>query len=613
MVFLLARGRWDLSAGWVPELFSKPLKLATLACVVLVSCGGEKQQQTSLIEEPMKLEARNELIALRLKEIERADRLPVGAGKLRALTALPIESRVPSAEAGSDWSEEALAQSALEQLQALAEGKVAGALADGFQCSQLNPPGESVDLGKGLKMATALGGDLQDCSGDDLLKRLRELGKLKVKVVQLEATGRNFTTRVRAEADRDGAEYSAVWECRWQANGEGAPSLVSLQLETCETVSSSGEWFIDVTRAAIGANRRFDAQVMRSIEYWSQRVTRIGDLAMSGHHGIAVGDVNGDGLEDVYACDGGSLPNQLYVQQPDGTAKEVAAEAGVAWLEDSRSALLVDLDNDGDQDLVVATIAMIVFAENDGAGKFELRGGFPGAPYPFSLSAADVDSDGDLDLYACVYSAGDESVSGKRGFEAASPIPFNDANNGGCNVLLANLGDFQFGDVTAQVGLEQNNTRWSFAAAWEDMDRDGDPDLYVANDFGRNCLYRNDSGRFTDIAAQAGVEDIGAGMSVAWGDFNRDGAADLQVGNMFSAAGRRVGFQRDYADDLQRMARGNSLFAADGSRFNDVSLDAGITVGGWAWSSALADLDNDGWQDIVAANGYLTNTRDDDL
>ena len=332
---------------------------------------------------------------------------------------------------------------------------------------------------------------------------------------------------------------------------------------------------------------------------------------MAGHHGLAVGDVNGDGLEDIYVCDGGSLPNQLYLQQADGTAKELAADWGVDWLEDSRSALLVDLDNDGDQDLVVATIAMIAFAENIGNQGFELRGGFGGAPYPFSLSAADYDSDGDLDIYTCVYSAGDQPT--KRGFEASSPIPFNDAENGGRNILLSNLGNFQFADVTRQVGLDQNNTRWSFAAAWEDYDRDGDPDLYVANDFGRNCLYLNDKGQFSSLAGKAGVEDMAAGMSVAWGDTNRDGASDLLVGNMYSSAGQRVAFQRNYQAGKKRMARGNSLFTATRGSFRDTSIESGITNGGWAWSSGFADLNNDGWQDLVVANGYLSNTRDDDL
>lgn len=73
-----------------------------------------------------------------------------------------------------------------------------------------------------------------------------------------------------------------------------------------------------------------------------------------------------------------------------------------------------------------------------------------------------------------------------------------------------------------------NNRRFSFASSWEDYDNDGDPDLYVANDYGRNNLYRNDrdedgNHRFVDVAKEAGVEDISAGMSVSWGDYNLDG------------------------------------------------------------------------------------------
>jgi hypothetical protein len=267
-------------------------------------------------------------------------------------------------------------------------------------------------------------------------------------------------------------------------------------------------------------------------------------------------------------------------------------------------------------------VAIIAFAENDGRGNFTLRGGHMGAPYPASISAADVDSDGDLDLYTCVYEAAD-GATGARGFEARTPIPFHDAQNGGRNVLLENLGDFQFVDSTQAFGLDENNTRWSFTAAWEDFDRDGDPDLYVANDFGRNNLYRNDSGKFVDITAEAGVEDMAAGMSVAWGDYNRDGQADLYVGNMFSSAGQRVSYQRQFAPERdeanllgqQRMAQGNSLFAArDGmGKFEDVSELAGVTMGRWAWSSAFVDVNNDGWEDLLVANGYLTNRRDDDL
>ncbi|MFT6863151.1 MAG: hypothetical protein ACJAVK_001712 [Akkermansiaceae bacterium] len=556
-------------------------------------------------------EPKNDLVPLRLKEMPRSDRLPNWAAQKETSTGVPLSQNLPEPDAHEAWPGEKFSKAALGQLSRLSEADSAkesgDLLARDFLCSDFEMTGKPESPTKNIAVQSGTPGVPKPTSSQELITKLGALGNLKFKVTGVEKR----TTRIQVEANREGAEYSATWLCAWDE--AIPPKLTKLEVVKFETVHSEPSWFIDATSAAIGENPRFEAQVMRGIGYWSERITRIGDLAMTGHHGIAVGDLNGDGLEDLYVCDGGSLPNQLYLQQADGSAKEVAAEWGVAWLEDSRSALLVDLDNDGDQDLVVATIAMIAFAENNGEGKFVLKGGFPGAPYPFSLSAADYDSDGDLDIYTCLYSAGDDSVTGKRGFEATSPLPFHDAENGGRNVLLANLGNFKFSDVTNEVGLDENNTRWSFAASWEDYDRDGDPDLYLANDFGRNCLYRNEGGRFVDIAPTAGVEDMAAGMSVSWGDFNRDGEADLLVGNMFSSAGQRVAFQRKLSEGKKRMARGNSLFSAKGQVFEDVSIESGITNGGWAWSSAFADLNNDGWQDLVVANGYLSNTRDDDL
>ncbi len=144
----------------------------------------------------------------------------------------------------------------------------------------------------------------------------------------------------------------------------------------------------------------------------------------------------------------------------------------------------------------------------------------------------------------------------------------------------------------------------------------------MANDFGRNNLYRNDDGQFVDIAQQAGVEDISAGMGITWGDYNNDGLMDIYVSNMFSSAGNRVAYQRKFrtADDgttrahFQRHARGNTLFENKGDgTFEDVSEAADVTMGRWAWSSRFADLNNDGWQDIVVTNGLVTNEDTKDL
>jgi hypothetical protein len=301
--------------------------------------------------------------------------------------------------------------------------------------------------------------------------------------------------------------------------------------------------------------------------------------------------------------------------------REQAAEAGVDWLTESHSALLIDLDNDADQDLVVATMGGLVIAANDGTGRFAVRATklFPEGP-PIALSAADFDLDGDLDVYAACYSRRVNSRMTNR------PVPYHDANNGTRNVLFRNDRDWQFTDATGLVGLDQNNQRFSFACAWEDYDNDGDADLYVANDFGRNNLYRNDQGHFVDVAAAEGVEDISAGMSVAWGDSNNDGWMDLYVSNMWSSAGNRVAYKRQFLRSgvdaatrtaFQRHARGNSLFANLGGkaapRFRDVSLDAHVTKGGWAWSSGFVDINNDGWEDLVVANGYITQENPRDL
>jgi hypothetical protein len=188
--------------------------------------------------------------------------------------------------------------------------------------------------------------------------------------------------------------------------------------------------------------------------------------------------------------------------------------------------------------------------------------------------------------------------------------------------LFRNEGNWQFQDATSEVGLDHNNDRWSFSAVWEDYDNDGDLDLYVANDFGRNNLYRQENGRFKDVAGSASAEDINFGMSASFGDYNRDGWMDLYVSNMFSAAGGRITYQPQFKQGVsselkaayQQMARGNTLLrnAGDGT-FQDVSDEAGVTVGRWAWASLFADVNNDGWEDILVANGFVTGKMPDDL
>ena len=270
----------------------------------------------------------------------------------------------------------------------------------------------------------------------------------------------------------------------------------------------------------------------------------------------------------------------------------------------------------------------VVLAAGDGTGRFELRSCLPTGNDTMSLSAADPDLDGDLDLYVCSHKADDLSQdAGVVSIGAAEGFVYHDANNAAANILFRNDisagGKWTFTDITAQSGLDVNNRRFSFAAAWEDYDNDGDPDLYVANDFGRNNLYRNDGNlRFTDVAAAKNAEDSASGMSVSWSDYDRDGIMDLYVSNMFSAAGRRVTSQQLFKPGasalvrkrLQRFARGNTLLRGrKNAGFSDVSLEANVNMGRWAWGAKFGDFNNDGRDDILVANGFITTADTGDL
>ena len=519
---------------------------------------------------------------------------------------------------------------------------VAEITAKEFHCSSLRPTGlQDVTRDASLlvrRLPTDVpSGDPNVFSGaDGLAAALRSLRapfdpnselRPEIKVFRISIDGSLIETNAYVKwigpAPEGILQQTATWKCQWKKTTlDELPRLLQIDVESYEeTISRSGApLFTDCTVSVLGKNRSFQEQLLRGLVYWGTRIPmKLGMLDPTGKHGICVGDVNGDALEDLYVLQPAGLPNGLYVQNADGTATNQSADSGVDLLDPSTSALLVDLDNDGDQDLIVGTTPGLVFFENDGNGKFTPRATKPtpmGVPY--SLAAADYDADRDLDIYVCCYTPlirDEPQLLGK-------PIPYHDANNGAISILLRQEKGWRFRNVTKQVGLDVNNRRFSYAAAWEDYDNDGDQDLYVANDFGRNNLYRNDDGKFVDVAAAAGVEDISAGMSVSWADYDQDGHIDLYVSNMFSSAGNRIAYQRKFNSlatgktrtEFQRHARGNSLFRNTGDgTFEDVSVDAGVTMGRWAWSSHFVDLNNDGWEDIVVANGFLTNDDARDL
>ena len=423
---------------------------------------------------------------------------------------------------------------------------------------------------------------------------------------------------------------NATWFCEWIRPSDGLPKLRSVRLDDFEEVVSKaphGTWFSDCTQAVVGNTAVFRNQLAFGLNHWLARIENISGMYIFAEYGLAVGDVNGDGLEDVYVCQPGGLPNRLLVQNADGSVEDRSRSAGVDWLDQTSSSLLVDLDNDGDQDLVIAIAHKVLLMSNNGQGRFESAADLAlSDQHVQSLSAADYDNDGDLDIYVTVGFADRKTGTNDTPDERPSPFVYYDANEGGANVLFRNDGvatpDWQFTDVTRETGLDVHNRRHSLAAAWEDYDDDGDQDLYIANDYGQNCLYRNDAGRFVDVAPAVGVVDYGSGMSVSWSDYDRDGNVDLYIGNMFSSAGNRItrqeAFQRDSDQTVRsifsRFAKGNTLFRNSGSgSFDEVSPEAAVEMGRWAWSSLFADLNNDGWEDLFVANGYITTEDTGDL
>ncbi|MEQ1894204.1 MAG: CRTAC1 family protein, partial [Planctomycetota bacterium] len=443
--------------------------------------------------------------------------------------------------------------------------------------------------------------------------------RLDTELFALEAREGDFLGEIRLVASgMEGgarARDEVTWNTRWRERSGGELALVALAAGALERVTLSGHprgLFEDVS-ASFFADDGFHArEVAPGLDAWRRVVPAPLEPGLLGHHGLALGDVDGDGREDLYWCRPGGLPNRLFLHQPDDRVREVSAAFGVDLLDYSSSALLLELDGDGDLDLVVATATGLVFFANDGGRRFTLARRLERS-LATSLAAADHDGDGDLDLYCCSYVSPYEA--------SGTPVPYHDANNGEANVLLRNDGDFELVDVTAAVGLDANNRRFSLAASWEDYDQDGDADLYVANDFGLKNLYRNDGGRFVDVAGELDALDVSAGMGVSWGDVDGDGWMDLYATNLHSPAGSRLtggaarpGSSAENARAYREHARGNTLLMSGrGAPFRDVSEASGTFRGRWGWGALFVDFDADGWLDLYAPNGFVTGERETDL
>ena len=264
-------------------------------------------------------------------------------------------------------------------------------------------------------------------------------------------------TRVRYELVGSGVGFHreqrlGTWELEWDAGS------LRRWLAGGETRSrSANPWYADITGHAFGPSE----QMRHGVDYWRTVLDGASGIDIYGHNGVSVGDIDGDGFDDVYICQPAGLPNRLYRNRGDGTFEDITESSGVGLLDNTACALFVDIDNDGRQDLVVVRATGPLLFLNQGGGKFRQKpdafhfanppqGTFTGA------AAADYDRDGYLDIYFCLYTYYQGAGQYKY------PVPYYAAENGPPNFLMRNNRDGTFRDVTAESGLNQNNTRYSF-------------------------------------------------------------------------------------------------------------------------------------------------------
>jgi hypothetical protein len=507
-------------------------------------------------------------------------------------------------------------KTAIEIETRLREALLSGHLPVANGCSGMSPAvREYRNIGKGVESAVFEKGDVAAGCG----KWRESLGSISTaRFYSLPGDLVRYEVRSRNAAR---LEYRVgLWRLSW-SNG------AITRLEPLEEILTHADkpWFRDVTGGAFAGEPSFHDQLARGTSSWRACLDPSCGIDLYGETGIAAADLDGDGLDEIYVLQPGGLPNRLYKNDGNGHFRDISQEAGLDILDNTPAALFVDLRNSGHQDLVLVRNFEPLLLLNDGKGRFQLvpdafrfasapQGAFTG------IAAADYDRDGRLDLYFCCY------LSFQTEAQYRYPVPYHDARNGPPNFLFHNRLDGDpphFEDVTAATGMDHNNNRFSFAATWCDYNNDSWPDLYVVNDFGRKNLYRNDHGHFRDVAEEAGVTDLGPGMSAAWLDYDGDGRPDLLVSNMWSSCGQRIvndaAFGPAQKDPSLREAyrhhvKGNSLYRNNGDgRFTYAGDSQGIEIGPWSWSCDGFDFDNDGSPELYIACGMLNNGGTTDL
>ena len=326
-------------------------------------------------------------------------------------------------------------------------------------------------------------------------------------------------------------------------------------------------------------------------------------------NGVAIFDYDGDGANDIFisngtTLDGKGLPSQLYHNDGHGHFADVAKDAGLTKIGWAQGACVGDIDNDGHPDLFVTYFGHNVLYRNLGNGRFEditERSKLPikGTRWGTGCALFDYDRDGRLDIFVSNYVDLDISHTPKPGSDDSckwkglavmcGPRGLPLAHN----ALYHNNGDGTFTDVSEKAGILKPGGRYGLGVITADFDNDGWPDIYVACDMTPSLLYRNKhDGTFEERGVPAGVAynvdgHLQAGMGVAAADLDGNGFLDIGKTN--------------FSGDLISLYQND-----DGKFFTDAAQQAGLNSRQLlGWGIAFLDVDEDGWPDLVTANGHV--------
>lgn len=361
--------------------------------------------------------------------------------------------------------------------------------------------------------------------------------------------------------------------------------------------------------------------------------------------GVAVGDLNGDGLQDLFFA-GNQVDNRLYINKGGLKFQDISTSSGVQkpnpeiW---SSGVTILDINLDGLQDIYVCNTLseeannrrnlLYINQGNDGEGNpsFQEMGAAYGVADTSHSSHAqffDYDRDGDLDLFV-----------GVNLIEGRYPNQFVDIKLDGTGLNRDNLfrndwdeslGHPVFTDVSLEAGLLQDG--YSHSTLIHDFNEDGWPDIYVANDYQSDDLIfiNNQDGTFTNQAGKIFKHFSLSAMGSDVADFNNDGAADFFTTEMqpyynkrkklfqgessyqMQILTERFGYNYQYTRNTLQLNRGTDP-DTDLPVFSEVGMYAQVQETDWSWAALFADYDNDGWQDLYVANGFPRDVTDRDF